>query len=126
MTIKEIEDRSGMTRANIRFYESEGLLHPGRRENGYRDYSSSDLEALLPKHRGDITVDEFCENYNKLADFLDRNQFLRLDAETGWVARPLDGVYVTVVETIYPPLTFAEDNGVLTGVRFEESVQSVM
>lgn len=82
------------------------------------------LLTLLPKHRGDITVDEFCENYNKLVDFLDRNQFLRLDAETGWVARPLDGVYVTVVETIYPPLTFAEDNGVLTGVRFEESVQN--
>lgn len=50
MTIKEIEDRSGMTRANIRFYESEGLLHPGRRENGYRDYSSSDLEALHPSY----------------------------------------------------------------------------
>ena len=37
MTIKEIEDRSGMTRANVRFYESEGLLHPERKENGYRD-----------------------------------------------------------------------------------------
>ena len=46
MTIREIEERSGMTRANIRFYEQEGLLSPVRRENGYRDYSVEDLEVL--------------------------------------------------------------------------------
>ena len=38
MTIKEMETRSGLTRANIRFYEAEGLLTPQRRPNGYRDY----------------------------------------------------------------------------------------
>lgn len=46
MTIQEIEKESGMTRANIRFYETEGLLHPARRENGYRDYSQVDLAEL--------------------------------------------------------------------------------
>lgn len=46
MTIKDIETLSGMTRANIRFYESEGLLSPERRANGYRDYSNHDLEIL--------------------------------------------------------------------------------
>ena len=46
MKIKEIEERSGMSRANIRFYESEGLLAPERDTNGYRDYSEHDLEAL--------------------------------------------------------------------------------
>ena len=46
MTIREIEERSGMTRANIRFYEAEGLLCPARGENGYRDYSEADLAAL--------------------------------------------------------------------------------
>ena len=30
MTIKEIEEASGMQRANIRFYEEEGFLHPER------------------------------------------------------------------------------------------------
>ncbi len=34
MTIKEIESLSGMTRANIRFYETEGLLSPARSANG--------------------------------------------------------------------------------------------
>lgn len=46
MTIKEIELRSGMTRANIRFYETEGLLSPARNANGYRDYSQTDLAIL--------------------------------------------------------------------------------
>lgn len=46
MTIKEIEVAAGMTRANIRFYESEGLISPTRAENGYRVYSQGDLEVL--------------------------------------------------------------------------------
>lgn len=46
MTIKEIEELSGMTRANIRFYEAEGLLSPAREENGYRDYSEENLAIL--------------------------------------------------------------------------------
>ena len=32
MNIKDIETQSGMTRANIRFYESEGLLCPTNEE----------------------------------------------------------------------------------------------
>ena len=47
MTIAELEARSGMTRANIRFYEAEGFIRPERRENGYRDYSEAELEQLL-------------------------------------------------------------------------------
>lgn len=47
MTVKEIEERSGMTRANIRFYESEGLLTPARHSNGYRNYTEKDLAQLM-------------------------------------------------------------------------------
>ena len=46
MTIKEIENLSGMTRANIRFYEAEGLFTPARDSNGYRNYTERDLEIL--------------------------------------------------------------------------------
>jgi len=46
MTIKELENRTGMARANIRFYEGEGLLAPKRLENGYRDYSEEDVRTL--------------------------------------------------------------------------------
>ncbi len=46
MTIKELEERTGMLRANIRFYEEEGLLNPKRLANGYRDYSEEDVLTL--------------------------------------------------------------------------------
>ena len=47
MRIKEVEDLVGITRKNIRFYEQEGLLSPGRElENSYRDYSEEDIARL--------------------------------------------------------------------------------
>lgn len=47
MTIQEVEKLAGMTRANIRFYEKEGLITPERNEaNNYRAYSNRDVEAL--------------------------------------------------------------------------------
>ena len=46
MTIKEVEKKLNITRANIRFYEKEGLLQPKRCDNEYRDYSEDDLKRL--------------------------------------------------------------------------------
>lgn len=46
MTVKEVEQLTGMTRANIRYYEMEGLLVPKRNANGHREYSKSDVEEL--------------------------------------------------------------------------------
>ena len=46
MTIKEMEELSGIPRANIRFYEKEGLIAPQRNANGYRNYSEEDLNTL--------------------------------------------------------------------------------
>lgn len=46
MTIREIEEKTGLTRANIRFYEQEGLVSPRREANGYRDYSEENVETL--------------------------------------------------------------------------------
>lgn len=47
MTIKEVENRTGLPRANIRFYEKEGLITPARNgKNGYREYSEQDVRML--------------------------------------------------------------------------------
>lgn len=47
MKIKEIEKRVGITRANVRYYEDEGLIHPQRNhENNYREYSEEDVKQL--------------------------------------------------------------------------------
>jgi DNA-binding transcriptional MerR regulator len=61
MHIKDVEQRTGLSRANIRYYEQEGLVHPARRKNGYRDYSPDDLEALLRirlLRRLDVPIEE--------------------------------------------------------------------
>ena len=48
MKINEVEALVGITRKNIRFYESEGLLTPRRNsENGYRDYGDAEVQTLL-------------------------------------------------------------------------------
>ena len=46
MNIAEAERRTGLSRANIRFYEKEGLLTPTRGENGYRDYTEDNVQTL--------------------------------------------------------------------------------
>lgn len=46
MRIIELEQKSGLDRATIRFYEKEGMIHPTRTDNGYRDYSQEDLTHL--------------------------------------------------------------------------------
>ena len=47
MKINEVEAAVGVTKKNIRFYEEEGLITPGREPgNGYRSYSQTDVERL--------------------------------------------------------------------------------
>ena len=47
MTIKEVEERTSLSRSNVRFYEKEKLVEPSRNEsNGYRDYSENDVENI--------------------------------------------------------------------------------
>ena len=47
MTIKEVEQITGLTRSNIRFYEKEKLISPKRNaSNGYREYSAEDIKII--------------------------------------------------------------------------------
>ncbi len=47
LKINEVENLVGITRRNIRFYESEGLLKPARnQQNGYREYGEAEVEEL--------------------------------------------------------------------------------
>lgn len=47
MKIQDVEVRTGLDRATIRFYEKEQILLPQRADNGYRNYSEEDVELLL-------------------------------------------------------------------------------
>lgn len=46
MLRNEIQKETGLTRKAIEYYEDKGLIHPQKSENGYRDYSTKDLEIL--------------------------------------------------------------------------------
>lgn len=48
MKINELEKTLNISRANIRFYEKEGLLNPERKDNGYREYDENEI-AILKK-----------------------------------------------------------------------------
>ena len=47
MNIKQASEYTGISRDMIRFYEKKGIIHPARKNNGYRDYSSHDLLLLV-------------------------------------------------------------------------------
>lgn len=47
ININQVEKETGVSKRNIRFYESEGLLQPTRnRENGYRVYNQDDIRKI--------------------------------------------------------------------------------
>ena len=46
MLRNEIQNKTGLTRKAIEYYEEKGLITPRKSENGYRDYSEKDLEVL--------------------------------------------------------------------------------
>jgi Cu(I)-responsive transcriptional regulator len=46
MNIAAAAERSGLPPKTIRYYEEIGLLRPDRAENGYRDYSMTDIHRL--------------------------------------------------------------------------------
>ena len=46
MKINDVKKITGLTAKAIRLYESKGLISISRKENGYRSYTESDVEAL--------------------------------------------------------------------------------
>jgi len=46
MNIGTASDLSGLPAKTIRYYEEIGLVVPGRRDNGYRDYDTADVHRL--------------------------------------------------------------------------------
>ena len=51
MKISDAAKQSGLTTKAIRYYESTGLIDGTRLQNGYRDYSDSDITAMRFIHR---------------------------------------------------------------------------
>ncbi len=62
MKINEIEQKVGITKKNIRFYEEQGLINPARNSaNGYREYAEQDVHTLARiklLRRLDVPIEE--------------------------------------------------------------------
>ena len=46
MLINEACRKSGLTKKAIEYYETQGLIHPVIRENGYREFAEDDIRRL--------------------------------------------------------------------------------
>ena len=44
MRISDLARHTGLTSRMLRYYEQQGLLHPQRSGNGYREYTKSDID----------------------------------------------------------------------------------
>ena len=46
MRIGELTRRTGVDQRLLRYYEQQGLLHPARHSNGYREYHEEDVSKV--------------------------------------------------------------------------------
>lgn len=46
MKIGDLSERTGVPSRMLRYYEQQGLLTPGRGDNGYRQFSETDVERV--------------------------------------------------------------------------------
>ncbi|MBB5850899.1 MerR family transcriptional regulator [Amycolatopsis umgeniensis] len=47
MKIGELARKTGVSVRALRYYEEEGLIRPGREDNGYRDFRDGSVEAVV-------------------------------------------------------------------------------
>ncbi len=69
MQIGELSRRTGVPARMLRYYEEQGLLHPGRAANGYRSYASS-AEHCVRQIRGLLEAGLTTEIIREILPFL--------------------------------------------------------
>lgn len=75
--------------------------------------------SMMPKNRGDITVSEFAENYNKFSDFYYYYSSNKLNEAGQWISSASDGNVIYISGPISPPdFIYTEENGIMTGMQF--------
>ena len=128
MKINEVEAAVGVTKKNIRFYEEEGLITPGREPgNGYRSYSQTDVERLrriklLRKLDVPLAeIREMLEGQSTLAEGMNR-QLERLSTRRKDLEEAIGSLEQLDVEQTLARLTAREEQGV-TFVNIERTDQ---
>jgi len=71
LTIGQLARRTGLSISAIRYYETQGLVAPGRNAGGQRRYLRSDIRRLsfvLIAQQFGFTIAEICEQLHMLPD----------------------------------------------------------
>ena len=78
----------------------------------------------LPPNRGDITLEQFAENYNYFCKYLDVNQGSYMDENGQLIEKPYNGISIDILEG--EPLNFEYEiaDGYLKGVSFVHEVEN--
>lgn len=81
MLRNEIQNKTGLTRKAIEYYEEKGLIKPTKSLNGYREYTEEDLQTLAKVsqlRKVGLTISEIedflCSGDNVLASVLRKKQ----------------------------------------------------
>lgn len=75
--------------------------------------------STLPVHRGELTVEEFCENYNAYARFFKFESDILLPDGTWQQKTETDSYTMDLYEYDNPDFEFVVEDGILKGVGFE-------
>lgn len=68
----ELEQKTGLTRRAIEYYEKKKIINPIRDENGYRNYNDNDIEILCKVN----TFKKLGFTINEIIDVLKNNKYL--------------------------------------------------
>ena len=93
----------------ILFLAALGVLYVGM--------AGVDYAAELPWHRGEITVEDFCANYNRATKVLQMRNGWELTGEGTWKQVPVN-VHTSLAGGQPPEVTFAVEDGKMTGLSF--------
>ena len=80
--------------------------------------------SATPIHRGDMTVAEFAESYNRMSDYYETGGWM--DEQGRWSERPsLDGsVTINMRDIEAPDFVYTVEDGVITGMSFTMAVEN--
>ena len=82
----------------------------------------------MPDNRGDISIEQFVENYNDAVSFEGESSYRLTSSGIFEELPPSDGVYtINVLDSKMPEFVFYEDGGIMTGfdIRLECSGDDV-
>ncbi len=82
------------------------------------------MGQMLPPNRGDITLEEFAENYNYFCNYFEYKENWYMDASGNLIERPDErSVVINLGSGESPKLNYQVENGILTGVSFVYEVK---